>query len=106
MRYATANNFTGQPLPGYDAGACIPLRAAALALKRVQADRANENLSLKVYDCYRPTARGRRDGTLGRRSARDAGHAALLSRACRRTACSRSVTSRRTRRIRAASPST
>jgi len=55
MRYATANNFTGHPLPGYDAGACILQRAAALALKRVQADLAKENLSLKVYDCYRPT---------------------------------------------------
>src|SRR6185312_8080698 len=49
------NNFTGHPLPGYDAGQCILARAAALALKRVQADLARENLSLKVYDCYRPT---------------------------------------------------
>ena len=40
MRYATANNFTGHPLPGYDAGACVLQRAAALALKRVQADLA------------------------------------------------------------------
>src|SRR5262249_23095926 len=30
-------------------------REAAEALKRVQADLAQENLSLKVYDCYRPT---------------------------------------------------
>ncbi|MGN6570857.1 MAG: M15 family metallopeptidase [Pseudolabrys sp.] len=55
MRYATANNFTGHPLPGYEAGECILARAAALALKQVQADLAPENLSLKVYDCYRPT---------------------------------------------------
>ena len=55
MRYATANNFTGHPLPGYAAGECILQRAAALALKRVQADLAKQNLSLKVYDCYRPT---------------------------------------------------
>lgn len=55
MRYATANNFTGHPLPGYDAGACILQRTAALALKRVQTDLARQNLSLKVYDCYRPT---------------------------------------------------
>jgi len=54
MRYATANNFTGHPLPGYDAGECILRRPAAQALKRVQADLARENLSLKVYDCYRP----------------------------------------------------
>jgi D-alanyl-D-alanine dipeptidase len=55
MRYATANNFTGRPLPGYEAGACILARAAADALKQVQVDLAPENLSLKVYDCYRPT---------------------------------------------------
>lgn len=54
MRYATANNFTGHPLPGYAAPACILRRAAAQALKRVQDDLAKENLSLKVYDCYRP----------------------------------------------------
>ena len=55
MRYATANNFTGHPLPGYAASDCILRRGVALALTRVQADLAKENLSLKVYDCYRPT---------------------------------------------------
>jgi D-alanyl-D-alanine dipeptidase len=55
MRYATSDNFTGHPLPGYGAGECILRREAAEALKRVQADLAHENLSLKVYDCYRPT---------------------------------------------------
>ena len=55
MRYATSDNFTGHPLPGYNAGECILRREAAAALKRVQADLAKENLGLKVYDCYRPT---------------------------------------------------
>jgi D-alanyl-D-alanine dipeptidase len=55
MRYATTDNFTGHPLPGYGAGECVLRREAAEALKRVQADLAQENLSLKVYDCYRPT---------------------------------------------------
>jgi len=55
IRYATADNFVGRPLPGYDAGECILRRPVALALKRVQADLAPRNLSLKVYDCYRPT---------------------------------------------------
>jgi D-alanyl-D-alanine dipeptidase len=55
MRYATADNFTGRPLPGYRKGECYLQRAAALALKRVQADLATQGLSLKVYDCYRPT---------------------------------------------------
>jgi zinc D-Ala-D-Ala dipeptidase len=55
MRYAGPDNFTGHPLPGYRKGECYLQRAAALALKRVQADLAARGLSLKVYDCYRPT---------------------------------------------------
>ena len=57
MRYATARNFTGAPLPGYLRGACILRRAAAEALKRVQAELSLHDpaRSLKVYDCYRPT---------------------------------------------------
>jgi zinc D-Ala-D-Ala dipeptidase len=55
MRYATADNFTGHPLPGYNAPECVLRREAADALKKVQSDLAKENLSLKVYDCYRPT---------------------------------------------------
>lgn len=54
MRYATADNFTGRRLPGYEAGECILERAVAQALARVQADLARQDLSLKVYDCYRP----------------------------------------------------
>ena len=55
MRYAGRNNFTGHALPGYRAPECLLRRPAALALRRVQADLAARNLSLKVYDCYRPT---------------------------------------------------
>jgi D-alanyl-D-alanine dipeptidase len=54
IRYATANNFTGRPLPGYDASECVLHRAAAQALAKVQADLAAAHLALKVYDCYRP----------------------------------------------------
>jgi zinc D-Ala-D-Ala dipeptidase len=54
MRYAGSNNFTGRPLPGYNAGECVLRRAAAQALARVQSDLARQNVSLKVYDCYRP----------------------------------------------------
>jgi D-alanyl-D-alanine dipeptidase len=54
MRYASRDNFTGRPLPGYDAAECVLRRDVALALKRVQPDLTRENLSLKVYDCYRP----------------------------------------------------
>jgi D-alanyl-D-alanine dipeptidase len=55
MRYAGANNFVGHSLPGYHAAECILRRAAALALKAVQADLMRQGNSLKVYDCYRPT---------------------------------------------------
>ena len=55
MRYAGENNFTGHALPGYNAAECVLRRAAAEALKRVQAELTRQNLSLKVYDCYRPT---------------------------------------------------
>jgi zinc D-Ala-D-Ala dipeptidase len=55
MRYAGPDNFTGHPLPGYRRPECYLQRTAALALKRVQADLAARGLSLKVYDCYRPT---------------------------------------------------
>jgi D-alanyl-D-alanine dipeptidase len=54
MRYAGSDNFTGHPLPGYGAGECVLRRDVAEALAKVQSDLARENLSLKVYDCYRP----------------------------------------------------
>jgi len=54
MRYAGPDNFTGHPLPGYRTAECLLRRPVALALKRVQADLARDDLSLKVYDCYRP----------------------------------------------------
>jgi len=54
MRYATYDNFTGRPLPGYEAPECVLRREVAQALARVQADLAREHLSLKTYDCYRP----------------------------------------------------
>src|SRR5665811_452923 len=55
MRYAGSDNFTGHPLPGYGAGECVLRRDVAQALAQVQADLVRENLSLKVYDFYRPT---------------------------------------------------
>src|SRR5215468_5499054 len=55
IRYASSNNFVGRPLDGYDAAECILRRDVATALARVQTDLAPSGLSLKVYDCYRPT---------------------------------------------------
>jgi zinc D-Ala-D-Ala dipeptidase len=54
MRYASANNFTGAKVEGYDAPECVLVRQAAEALKAVQADVRAKDFTLKVYDCYRP----------------------------------------------------
>jgi D-alanyl-D-alanine dipeptidase len=54
IRYARAFNFTGAPVPGYDAAECILRQETAQALARVQADLAAEGLGLIVWDCYRP----------------------------------------------------
>ncbi|MEM7191813.1 MAG: M15 family metallopeptidase [Pseudomonadota bacterium] len=54
MRYAGSVNFTGRPVPGYDAPECILVREAAEALKAAQSELKPLGYSLKVYDCYRP----------------------------------------------------
>jgi len=54
MRYATAYNFVGERIDGYEAAECVLAETAARALARVQADLHPQGLSLKVYDCYRP----------------------------------------------------
>ena len=53
-RYATANNFTGAPLPGYEAPSAWLRREVAAALGRVQRRLAAQGLGLKVFDGYRP----------------------------------------------------
>ena len=54
MRYATPDNFTGAPLPGYDANRALLRREAAEALGRVQRGLRPRELGLRVYDAYRP----------------------------------------------------
>jgi len=54
MRYAGRHNFLGRRVRGYLAGTCILTRRTALALRRVQRRLRKSQLSLKVYDCYRP----------------------------------------------------
>ena len=54
MRYAGSANFLGHPVTGYDAAECVLVSLAANGLKAVQAELAAKQLSLKVYDCYRP----------------------------------------------------
>jgi D-alanyl-D-alanine dipeptidase len=54
LRYATPNNFTGAPLPGYLANRAFLRREAAAALGRVQSDLKLQGLGLKIFDSYRP----------------------------------------------------
>jgi zinc D-Ala-D-Ala dipeptidase len=53
-RYATSNNFTGKPLPGYQARRALLRREAAAALARVQARLRSQGLGVVIYDGYRP----------------------------------------------------
>jgi D-alanyl-D-alanine dipeptidase len=59
LRYATANNFTGGPLPGYEAARALLRPGAAAALSRVQAGLRGKGLGLKVLDAYRPVRASR-----------------------------------------------
>lgn len=54
IRYATANNFTGAPLPGYETPRALLRPAAAEALLRVHRALRPAGLGLKVFDGYRP----------------------------------------------------
>ena len=54
IRYYGRHNFVGRKVDGYRAPECVLTRRAAIALKRVQDRLVARNLSLKVYDCYRP----------------------------------------------------
>ena len=54
MRYAGYHNFLGRPVAGYRAAECILTRQAAEALAKVQAELEALQLTLHVYDCYRP----------------------------------------------------
>ena len=54
MRYATKNNFTGAPLPGYNANRAFLRAEAAAALAVVQEDLRAQGYGLKIFDAYRP----------------------------------------------------
>src|ERR1700688_771319 len=54
IRYAGSNNFVGRPLKGYDAAECVVKREVGLKLKAIQQELSKQNLSLKMFDCYRP----------------------------------------------------
>jgi len=54
LRYLTYHNFLGVPVDGYKAEKCYLTKAAADSLAKVQAELRKFNLSLKIYDAYRP----------------------------------------------------
>ncbi len=54
LRYRGTDNFTGAPLPGYEANRAFLHRDAARAFARVQQSLASQGLGLKVFDGYRP----------------------------------------------------
>jgi zinc D-Ala-D-Ala dipeptidase len=54
IRYAGPHNFLGRPIRGYLAAECILSQPAANALEDVQRKLAEKELSLIVWDCYRP----------------------------------------------------
>lgn len=54
IHYAGSDNFTGAPVPGYDAAGCFLLRPAAEALARVEYALRRQHRRLKIWDCYRP----------------------------------------------------
>ena len=54
IRYASANNFTGAPAPGYEAADCWLLEPVARALAAVAQDAAHDGVRLIVWDGYRP----------------------------------------------------
>ncbi len=54
LRYCSTNNFVGKVVDGYHAEVCILSTKATQALKDVQAELKPYNLSLKIYDAYRP----------------------------------------------------
>lgn len=58
-RYATADNFTGAPLPGYEVAGAWLRAPVADALLRVEAAARKEGRALLVYDAYRPVRASR-----------------------------------------------
>jgi D-alanyl-D-alanine dipeptidase len=52
MRYATANNFTGQPI--YPAPKAFLRKMVADSLLKIQLELKKKGLGLKIFDAYRP----------------------------------------------------
>lgn len=97
--YASADNFTGAPLPGYAAPATWMLAEPAAALARAQDSLATAGLVLLIFDAYRPRRASEamvawaertgqaalmQDGYIARRSGHNHGHTIDLGLARRK----------------------
>ena len=54
LQYCGGDNFVGEIIDGYNANVAIMTKQTAVALKKVQTQLAKQNLSIKIYDAYRP----------------------------------------------------
>lgn len=54
LRYYSKNNFVGKQIEGYNKNVVILTVEATEALKKVQEELLQKNLSLKIFDAYRP----------------------------------------------------
>jgi zinc D-Ala-D-Ala dipeptidase len=52
IRYATANNFTGEKI--YNLARAYSRKSVAIALKKAQEEFKKQGLGIKIYDAYRP----------------------------------------------------
>lgn len=54
LRYFSDNNFIGKPIPGYKNNRLIITEETAKSLKKIQQELFQKELSLKIFDGYRP----------------------------------------------------
>ena len=54
LKYSGKDNFIGRPIPGYKGSHVILTKVAAESLAQIQAELAKSELSLLIYDGYRP----------------------------------------------------
>ncbi len=54
MRYASSHNFTGKPVPGYEANKAILTAEAAERLAEAAAEARDMGYRIKIFDAYRP----------------------------------------------------
>ena len=54
LRYLGNHNFIGKPIDGYKTNTVIVSKPTAKALYKIQQELVKKNLSLKIFDAYRP----------------------------------------------------